>query len=203
MSNKLRARRVLIVLGAAHLHHSAPFSLENAQELITPRNPRSLGPNSDLFVYEEQLIPPVFAAFGSEHRVGADHIEVARQRHQQRLGELLDGEHVYEERISPEPLERQRIEDLLGGDYGGAEQNDLRVLLAEVVRVGEERNAEGLRRFGVVGSGMGEDGVALIDQSFGEELAEVSEANDGDFEHVGGLVLRRELGFVVEDLRGV
>lgn len=92
---------------------------------------------------------------------------------------------------------------MLGGDYGGAEQNDLWVLLAEVVRVGKERNAEGLRRFGVVGSGMGEDGVALIDQSFGEELTEVSEANDGDFEHAGGLVLRRELGFVVEDLCGV
>lgn len=77
------------------------------------------------------------------------------------------------------------------------------MLLAEVVGVGEERNAEVLRRFGVVGSGMGEDGVALRDEGLGEELAVVAEANDGDFEHACVAELSGELGLVVVELGGV
>lgn len=121
VGDELRLRRVLIMLGTAHLHHPAPFSLKNAQKLITPRNPRFFGPNPDFFVHERKPFPPVFGALGSEHRVGAKNVEVGRQiLEQQRLGELLDGEHVDEQGVAAEALERQRFEDGLGGDDGGA-----------------------------------------------------------------------------------
>lgn len=52
------------------------------------------------------------------------------------------------------------------------------------MRVLKERDAEFFGGLGVVGSGMSEDSVALRDKGFGEELTEVAEANDGDFEAV-------------------
>lgn len=52
--------------------------------------------------------------------------------------------------------------------------------------VGEERDAEFLGGVGVVRSRVGEDGVALRDEGFGEELAVVAEADDGDFEVMRG-----------------
>lgn len=53
--------------------------------------------------------------------MGAKNVEVGRQiLEQQRLGELLDGEHVDEQGVAAEALERQRFEDGLGGDDGGA-----------------------------------------------------------------------------------
>ncbi|PRQ57102.1 hypothetical protein RchiOBHm_Chr1g0344581 [Rosa chinensis] len=64
--------------------------------------------------------------------------------------------------------------------------------------VGEERSDEAGRRFG-----SGEDGVALTDEGFGEELAGVAKAYDGDLEIVGGLALGGEVGFVFEELGGV
>lgn len=48
----------------------------------------------------------------------------------------------------------------------------------------KEKDSEFLGSVRMVGSGMGEDGVALTDKGFGEELTEVAEANDGDFETV-------------------
>lgn len=60
------------------------------------------------------------------------------------------------------------------------------MFFAEVVWVGEERDAEFLGGVGVVRSRLGEDGVALRDEGFGEELAVVAEADDGDFEVVRG-----------------
>ena len=59
----------------------------------------------------------------------------------QALRKLLHREDIGEESASLEAAERQRSEDGLGGDYGGAEEDDLRVLLAEVVGVGEEGDA--------------------------------------------------------------
>ena len=51
---------------------------------------------------------------------------------------------------------------------------------------------------------MSEDGVALADQGFGQELPEVTEANDSDFEVLAALEMDdRQLRFVVERLGGV
>lgn len=75
---------------------------------------------------------------------------------------------------------------MLSGDDGSAEQNNIGVFLAEVMWVGEERDAEFLGGAGVVRSRVGEDSVALRDEGFGEELAVVAEAYDGDFEVVRG-----------------
>lgn len=109
-----------------------------------------------------QLIPALFRAFRAEHGVSADQIEVGRKRIQeQSFGEFLDGEDVGEERAAAEALDGEGGEDGGGGDDGGAEEDDVGVLLAEVVGVGEEGDAEFGGGGGVVGAGVGEDGVAL------------------------------------------
>lgn len=78
------------------------------------------------------------------------------------------------------------------------------MFLAEVVGVGVEGDAEGLGGVGVVGARVGEDSVALADQGFGQELPEVAEADDGDFEVMGALEMGgRHLRFVVVGLSGV
>lgn len=58
------------------------------------------------------------------------------------------------------------------------------MFFTEVVRVREERDAEGHGGEGVVGAGVDEDGMALADEGFGQELPEVAEADDGNFEVV-------------------
>ena len=75
---------------------------------------------------------------------------------------------------------------------------------AEIVRVGEEGGAaEIFSDGGVVGPGVGDDGVPLEEHFFGEELTKVAEADDGDLE-AGGLGEERGgSGFVVEGLGGV
>lgn len=45
--------------------------------------------------------------------------------------------------------------------------------------------------------------MALADEGSGEELAEVAEADDADFELGGGSEVRSELRLIVVDLRGV
>lgn len=42
--------------------------------------------------------------------------------------------------------------------------------------------------------------MALLDQSFGQELAEIAEPNNGDFESVGFLVMGFDSGLVVKRL---
>lgn len=74
------------------------------------------------------------------------------------------------------------------------------MLLAEIIRVGVEQNPEALCGLGVVGARLCEDCVALLDEGFGKELTEVSEAKNGDFESVGFLVIGFDPGFVVEGL---
>lgn len=86
----------------------------------------------------------------------ADDVEIGGQHFEEEaLRKLLDGEHVDEQCAPLQPLERQREEDLLGGDYRGAEEDYFWMLLAEIVGVWEERDAEILSGVGVVGAGMG------------------------------------------------
>ena len=56
------------------------------------------------------------------------------------------------------------------------------MLLAEIVRVGEEGNSEFPGGVGVVGPGVGEDSVTLSDEGFRQKLAVVSKSDDGDFQ---------------------
>lgn len=53
------------------------------------------------------------------------------------------------------------------------------------MRVREESDAESVGRVGVVGAGVGQDGVALSDEGVGQELTEVAEAHYGDLQFVG------------------
>lgn len=76
--------------------------------------------------------------------------------------------------------------------------------LAKVVEVGEEGSVELLTDGGgVIGAGVDEKGVVVAGEGLGEELAEVAEANDGDFEGIALHVLGAEVGFIVEGLGGV
>ncbi|CAN0878317.1 hypothetical protein LINGRAHAP2_LOCUS12416 [Linum grandiflorum] len=100
---------------------------------------------------------------GAKHRVSTQHIELHRQILQQDgFGEFLHGEDINEEGVTFQPLERERLEYLLGGEDGGAEDYNFGVALAEVVRVGVESDSECGGGVGVVGAGVGEDGVALF-----------------------------------------
>jgi len=49
----------------------------------------------------------------------------------------------------------------------------------------EKRDTEFAGRVGVVGAGMGQDGVALSDEGLGQKLAVVAEAHDGDLQPLG------------------
>lgn len=76
--------------------------------------------------------------------------------------------------------------------------------LAKVVEIGEEGGVKLLSDGGgVIGAGVDEEGVVMAGEGLGEELAEVAEANDGDFEGRALHVLGVEVGFVVEGLGGV
>lgn len=76
--------------------------------------------------------------------------------------------------------------------------------LAKVVEVGEEGGIELLTDSGgVIGAGVDEKGMVVAGEGLGEELAKVTEANDGDFEGRALHVLGVELGFIVEGLGGV
>lgn len=74
------------------------------------------------------------------------------------------------------------------------------MFLAEIVGVWEEGDAELLGREGVVGAGVGQDGVALADEGLGQELPEVAEAHDGDLQLLGVVELLGHSGLVVEGL---
>ncbi|KAL4282222.1 hypothetical protein GQ457_03G042230 [Hibiscus cannabinus] len=82
-------------------------------------------------------------------------------------------------------------------------KDDLWVLLEKVVWVGVEEDAELVGEVGVVSSGVSEESVVVAEEGFGEELAEVTEADNGDLEGRGLDVAGFEMGFVVERLSGV
>lgn len=85
----------------------------------------------------------MLAALRSEHRVSAEDVELLGEvLEEEGLGELFDGEDVDEERAAAEALEGERSEDGFGGEDGGAEEDDVGVLLAEVVGVVEEAGAD-------------------------------------------------------------
>lgn len=74
--------------------------------------------------------------------MSTEKIEVSRESvEQQILGELFDGENIDDQGAPPESLKRERVEDELGGDDRSGEEDHVRVLLAEVVGVGEEGDA--------------------------------------------------------------
>lgn len=77
------------------------------------------------------------------------------------------------------------------------------MLLAEVVDVVVEGGVELLGNVGVVGARVEEEGVVVASEGFAQELPEVAEADDGDFQGGGSQVLGLELGLVVEWLGGV
>ena len=68
------------------------------------------------------------------------------------------------------------------------------MFLAEIMRVVEEGNAELRGGVGVVRARVGEDGVALADEGFGEKLGDVAEPNNGDFEACGCFDMGLQLG---------
>lgn len=85
---------------------------------------------------------------------------------------------------------------MLRREDGGGQEDDLEVLLPEVVGVIIEGDVGLGGNKGIVGAGVGEDGVALGEEGLGEELARVAEAEDSDLH--GGLVeVGLELGLVV------
>ena len=65
------------------------------------------------------------------------------------FGELLHGEHVHKKRVPLQSLQREGAQDCVGGEDGGGEDDDVRVLLTEVVRV-SGRTREALRRGKIV-----------------------------------------------------
>lgn len=143
-------------------------------------------------------MPPTL---GTEHGVRTNDVEISRQEFEEEVfGEFLDGENVDEQCAALQALKGERKKHFLGGDYGGTEENDFWVFLEEVVGVGEEGDAQFASGEGVVGAGVGEDGVALAEEGGGEELAEVAEADDGDLELLGVVELEGEFGLVVEVL---
>lgn len=204
VSHELRPGRMPIVLGAAHLHHPTTLPGKDIQEFLAPIDPRFIVPNPNPIVHEAKPRPRMPAALGPEHGMCAQDVELGGQKFEQEVaGELLDREDVDEKGAPSEPLEGDGAEDALGGEDGGGEEDDLRVLLAEVVRVAVEGDAEVGGGGGVVGAGVGEDGVALGEEGLGEELAEVAEAEDGDLQGGGLVEVGSELGLVVVRLGGV
>lgn len=204
VGHELRPGRVPIMLGTAHLHHPTTLPSKDIQELVAPIDPRFIVPNPNLIVHEAKPRPRMLTALGPKHGIRAQDVELGRLIFKQKVArELLYREDVDEKGAPFEPLERDGTKDELGGEDGGGEEDDLRVLLAEVVRVAVEGDAELGGDGGVVGAGVGEDGVAMGDEGLGEELAEVAEPEDGDHQGRGGPAeVGSELGLVVEGLGG-
>ncbi|KAG2268428.1 hypothetical protein Bca52824_062983 [Brassica carinata] len=185
MRHELRPSGVLIMLlaDAAHLHHPTTFVLENPQKLVTPLAPTSFVSDPHLVVDERQTRPGTLTALRSEHGVSAEDVELFGEvLEEEGFRELFDGEDVNEEGAAAEELEGEGSEDGFGGEDGGSEEEDVEVLLAEIVGVVEETSADRGSGVGVVGAGVGDQVVAVSDEGLGEELAEVSETQDGDFE---------------------
>jgi hypothetical protein len=201
VGEELRLGGVRVVLGAGHLHHAAPLPLEDVEEGLGAGAARGAVADADLVEHEGEAVPAVARRLRAEHGVGADDVEVRRERAEEEVpGELLDGEHVDEEGVAAEAVDGERAEDGLGGEDGGGEEHHIRVALAEVVRVLEVGRADGCGEGGVVGAGVGEQRVALPREGAGEELAEVAEPDDGDLEPLPLLQEPRRAGLVVERL---
>lgn len=77
------------------------------------------------------------------------------------------------------------------------------MLFAEIVNIGEEGGAYELGDGKVVRSRVRINRVALGDELLGDELAEVSEPDDGDLQLSGLTETVDEVRFVIVGLRGV
>lgn len=146
----------------------------------------------------------MLTALGPEHGMRAQNVELGRQIFEQKVARKLLYREDVDEKCAPfEPLERDRAKDALGGEDGGGEEDDVGVPLAEVVRVIVKGDAELGGDRGVVGAGVGENGVALGDEGLGEELAKFAEPEDGNLQGGGFVEMGSELGLVVVRLGGV
>jgi len=92
--------------------------------------------------------------------------------------ELLDGEHVGDDGVVAELAEGDGSDDALRGQDGAADEQHVRLLLAQRVDAPEEANAMAGAVDGVVGSGSRQHDVALPLQPARDELPEVAEPDD-------------------------
>lgn len=93
-------------------------------------------------------------------------------------GELLDGEHVGDDGVGAQLVEGDGSDDALRGQDGAADEQHVRLLLAQRVHAPEEANSM-LGAVGrVVGSGGREHGVALPLHAARDELSKVAEPDD-------------------------
>ncbi|TVU07666.1 hypothetical protein EJB05_41031, partial [Eragrostis curvula] len=181
VGEELRLGGVLVVLGAGHLHHAAALAREDVEERLGAGAAGRAVADADPVEDEREAGPAVARGLRAEHGVRADDVEVVGEvLKEELLGELLHGEHVDEEGVAAEAVDREREDDGLGGEDGRGEEDHVRVALAQVVRVGEEGRADGRCGGGVVGPGVRQDGVALRHERARQELAVVAEPHDGD-----------------------
>lgn len=97
--------------------------------------------------------------------MGTYNVKIRRQFLQKEVfSELFDRKNIHKQRTPFESLQRQGFEHLLGGDNGGTEENNFWVLLAEVIWIREEDNAELASGFGVIRARVSENSVALTDE---------------------------------------
>ncbi|XBI40104.1 hypothetical protein VPH35_124753 [Triticum aestivum] len=181
--HQLRLGGVRVVLRAGHLHHAAPLALEDVEERLGARAAGRGVADADPVEHEREAGPAVARRLRAEHGVRADDVEVLGEAAQELLpGELLDGEHVGEERAAAEAVDGERAEHGLGGEDGGGQEDHVGLALAEVVRVGVEGRAEVRRGGRVVGAGVRQHRVPLPHQRPRQELPEVAEPHDGDLQ---------------------
>lgn len=105
-------------------------------------------------------------------------IAALRYLEEEVAGELLDGEHVGDDGVGAEFVERDGADNALRGQDGAADEQHVRLLLAQRVDAPEEANPVAGAVVGVVGSGGRQHGVALPLHAARDELPEVAEAND-------------------------
>jgi len=69
---------VRVVLGARHLHHPAPFPLEDVEERLGAGAAGRAVAHAHLVEHEGKAVPAVARRLRPEHGVGADDVEVGR-----------------------------------------------------------------------------------------------------------------------------
>mmetsp|Transcript_34983 Transcript_34983/g.109838 ORF Transcript_34983/g.109838 Transcript_34983/m.109838 type:complete len:550 (+) Transcript_34983:136-1785(+) len=202
--HELRRGGERVVPLARQLDHLAAFVFEEGE--------RARGAvvvcDAHLVVDARQALPAVPPRVGPEHGVGAQHVGGRGQHREHRLlGVRLDGEDVHHQRLF-EQRRGQRAQHLLEGQDRGCDEEHVHAQPGQRRRVCDPRHPHARRRLRVVAARVREDSVATPDPAAGEELAEGSEADDGDAEprgwpmrHAraggggrGGVGLRRSVG---------
>lgn len=143
MGNKLRLSSPFVVIMARHLHHLTALLSKDVEEALAASGPALLIPNSNLIINKVETRPAIFPTLRAKHGMGTQNVEFRREElKEQAFRELLDRENVDEKSAPFETLDRQGAENGFGGEYGSAEEDDIGMLFAEVVGVGEEGNAQ-------------------------------------------------------------